>query len=88
MCPAGLTVYCPILLSNLDSSWLVSFLLRQLESPDLTLIRAAAVILLPEEKSVDKPVWPVPHSVEVPAPVMGGKSASDQSKWDQIGRST
>lgn len=32
------------------------------------------MVLLPEEKSVDKAVWPVSHSVEVPAPSMGAQS--------------
>lgn len=32
------------------------------------------MISLPEEKSVDKPIWPVPHSSEVPAPGMGAQS--------------
>ena len=32
------------------------------------------MISLPEEQSVDKAVWPVSHSVEVPAPRMGGQS--------------
>ena len=32
------------------------------------------MISLPEEQSVDKAVWPVSHSVEVPAPRMGAQS--------------
>lgn len=52
----------------------LSLLLRELKSSDFTLICAAAVLLLPKEKSVDKAVWPVSHSVEVPAPGMGAQS--------------
>lgn len=52
----------------------LSLLLRELKSSDFALICAAAVILLPKEKSVDKAVWPVSHSVEVPAPRMGAQS--------------
>lgn len=52
----------------------LSLLLRELKSSDFTLICAAAVLLLPKEKSVDQAVWPVPDSIEVPAPGMGAQS--------------
>lgn len=59
---------------NSEAAYVFStFLLRQLESPDLTLIRAAAVPLLPEEHNVDKPVRPVSYPFQVPPPRVGGK---------------
>jgi len=50
-----------------------TFAFRELKAAQLAVIRLAAMVLLPENQTVNHSVWPLSGTVQMPAPCMSGQ---------------
>ena len=50
-----------------------TFTFRELKAAQLAVIRLAAMVLLPENQTVNHSAWPLPDAVQMPAPCMSGQ---------------